>query len=158
MKKIILCISLLIITGCKQSIIESNYQTQDNAFYGILQIPSINMTYGFYDIDNKLNDVSKNVTLLYKNLENTFVLAAHSGTGDIAYFNDLRYISLKDIVYLKFKDKTLEYEVVNIKSEKKTGKISISSNNNLLILTTCDQEIKGNQLIIEANIKKNERM
>ena len=49
--------------------------------------------------------------------------------------------------------KILKYEIINIKSEKKNGKIKIKNKENQLILTTCDQIKKGNQLIIEANLK-----
>ena len=91
--------------------------------------------------------------MINSNIENTYVLAAHSGSGNLAYFNDLKYLKKYDELYLKFKDKILKYEIVNIKSEKKNGKIKIKNKENQLILTTCDQIKKGNQLIIEANLK-----
>ena len=111
------------------------------------------MTYGFYDTQSKLNDVNKNVALIDSNIENTYILAAHSGSGNLAYFNDLKYLRKKDKIYLKFENKTLEYEVVNIRSNIKNGKIRIKNKENQLILTTCDQIKKGNQLIIEANLQ-----
>ena len=43
--------------------------------------------------------------------------------GNLAYFNDLKYLRKKDKIYLKFENKTLEYEVVNIRSNIKNGKI-----------------------------------
>ena len=73
--------------------------------------------------------------------------------GNLAYFNDLKYLRKKDKIYLKFENKTLEYEVVNIRSNIKNGKIRIKNKENQLILTTCDQIKKGNQLIIEANLQ-----
>ena len=153
MKKILLVFLLLLLMGCQKEKIENNVSLEKNNYYGYLIIPSLNMTYGFYDINNKLNDVDKNVTLINSNIENTFILAAHSGTGNLAYFNDLKYLEKDDEIYLKFKDKILKYEIVNIRSEKKNGKIKIKNKENQLILTTCDQVRKGNQLIIEANLK-----
>lgn len=153
MKKIWLVFLLLLLMGCKKEIIKDDISLDKSNYYGYLIIPTLNMTYGFYDINNKLNDVDKNVTLINSNIENTFILAAHSGTGNLAYFNDLKYLEKNDEIYLKFKDKILKYEIVNIRSEKKNGKIKIKNKENQLILTTCDQVRKGNQLIIEANLK-----
>lgn len=153
MKKIWLVFLLLLLMGCKKEIIKNDISLDKSNYYGYLIIPTLNMTYGFYDINNKLNDVDKNVTLINSNIENTYILAAHSGTGNLAYFNDLKYLEKNDKIYLKFKDKILKYEIVNIRSEKKNGKIKIKNKENQLILTTCDQVRKGNQLIIEANLK-----
>lgn len=153
MKKIWLVFLLLLLMGCKKEIIKDDISLDKSNYYGYLIIPTLNMTYGFYDINNKLNDVDKNVTLINSNIENTYILAAHSGTGNLAYFNDLKYLEKDDKIYLKFKDKILKYEIVNIRSEKKNGKIKIKNKENQLILTTCDQVRKGNQLIIEANLK-----
>ena len=155
MKKIFLFFILLLLVGCQKEIFENEVSLDKSKYYGYLIIPSIDMTYGFYDIHNKLNSVDKNVTLINANIKNTYVLAAHSGTGNLAYFNDLKYLKEFDVIYLKFNDKILEYEVINIKSEKKNGKIKVKNQENQLILTTCDQIRKGNQLIIEAKLKNN---
>ncbi len=153
MKKILLLLLLLLSSGCKKEIIENNGSFNKSNYYGFLIIPSLNITYGFYDIHNEFNNVDRNVTLINSNIENTYVLAAHSGMGNLAYFNDLKYLRKKDKIYLKFENKTLEYEVVNIRSNIKNGKIRIKNKENQLILTTCDQIKKGNQLIIEANLQ-----
>ena len=153
MKRILLLLLLLLSSGCKKEIIENNGSFNKSNYYGFLIIPSLNMTYGFYDTQSKLNDVNKNVALIDSNIENTYILAAHSGMGNLAYFNDLKYLRKKDKIYLKFENKTLEYEVVNIRSNIKIGKIRIKNKENQLILTTCDQIKKGNQLIIEANLQ-----
>lgn len=153
MKKILLVFLLLLLMGCQKEKIEDDVSLEKNNYYGYLIIPSLNITYGFYDIHNEFNNVDKNVTLINSNIENTYVLAAHSGMGNLAYFNDLKYLRKKDKIYLKFENKTLEYEVVNIRSNIKNGKIRIKNKENQLILTTCDQIKKGNQLIIEANLQ-----
>lgn len=152
MKRILLVILLFTISGCKQDIMKDTLNESINNYYGILIIPSLDMTYGFYDVDNELNDISKNVTLINSNIPNTYILAAHSGTGTNAYFEPLKFIKEADEIYLKFESKTLEYVVKSIRSEKKNGKISIKREENQVILTTCDQIKKGNQLIIEASL------
>ena len=84
------------------------------------------------------------------NIEETYLIAGHSGIGKKAYFNDLNKLKKDDDVYLKFKDKTIHYKVIAITSVIKTGEIEISNEGNLLYLTTCDQIIDGYQLIITA--------
>ena len=153
MKNILLVILLFSISGCKHDIKTDSLNEALNDYYGVLIIPSLDMTYGFYDLDNKLNNISKNVTLISSNIPNTYILAAHSGNGTNAYFESLKFLKESDEVYLKFKDKTLEYIVKNIRSETKNGKIRIKREENQVILTTCDQLKKGNQLIIEASLK-----
>ena len=153
MKKLAIIVLLLLTCGCQKNIIKNEVSNNNEKYYGYLIVPSINMTYGFYDIDNDLNNVDKNVTLLNSNIKNTYILAAHSGSGNLAYFNDLKYLRKKDKIYLKFENKTLEYEVVNIRSNIKNGKIRIKNKENQLILTTCDQIKKGNHLIIEGNLQ-----
>lgn len=152
MKKLAIIVLLLLTCGCQKNIIKNEVSINKEKYYGYLIVPSINMTYGFYDIDNDLNNVDKNVTLLNSNIKNTYILAAHSGTGYLAYFNDLRYLKKGNKIYLKFENNTNEYEIINIRSEPKTGKIKIKNEENQLILTTCDQIRKGNQLIIEATL------
>ena len=152
MKKLAIILLLLLTCGCQKNIIKNEVSNNNEKYYGYLIVPSINMIYGFYDIDNDLNNVDKNVTLLNSNIKNTYILAAHSGTGHLAYFNDLRYLKKGNKIHLKFENNTNEYEIINIRSEPKTGKIKIKNEENQLILTTCDQIRKGNQLIIEATL------
>lgn len=155
MKKVIILIIILFISGCSnESIILTNESTNydTSTCYGYLKIPSIDMYLGFYNTDSDLNDVSKNVTLIDTNIENTYLLVAHSGIGPLAYFNDLRYLDIDDDIYLEFKDRTNHYKVVNITSVKKTGTISIKNEENQLILSTCDQINKGYQLTIESEL------
>lgn len=153
---IIIVISLSIPLFINSSeIIKSSNSKLDSDYYGYISIPSIEMNLGFYNYDNPLNNVSKNVQLINTGVNNTYLLAAHSGIGNIAYFNDLSKLQLKDNIYLCIDGTNYTYEVVNIRRIPKTGKINISSEENMLYLTTCDQIVKGYQLIIECkNIEK----
>ena len=125
MKIVIIVFFCLLLCGCNyniEAIEESNYHEEIVNYYGVLIIPKINMYLGFYDVNNKNNDVNKNVMLINTNIKNTYLLAAHSGIGKLAYFNDLRY------------------------------KINIKMEENQVILTTCNQIRKGYQLIVEGNL------
>ena len=97
MKIVIIVFLSLLLCGCNyniEAIEESNYHEEIETYYGVLIIPKINMYLGFYDENNKNNDVNKNVMLINTNIKNTYLLAAHSGTGKLAYFNDLRYLDI----------------------------------------------------------------
>lgn len=119
-------------------------------YYGYIKIPSIDMNLGFYDYDNPLNDVALNVLWIKIPVSNSYLFAAHSGVGSIAYFNNLRYVSLNDDIYLEFKDKKIHYVVSDIYRIEKSGKINISKREGMIYLTTCDQIIDGYQLVIEG--------
>ena len=99
-------------------------------------------------------NVGENVTLIDTGINNTYLLAAHSGSGPLAYFNDLRYLSVGDKITLIIDGNIMNYEVVNIRNEIKNGKINIKNEENQVILTTCNQVKKGYQLIIEGSLIK----
>ena len=131
----------------------NNYNTyQKEEYYGYLIIPSININLGFYNYDNPLNDVSKNIELIKIPVKNSYLFAAHSGIGKIAYFNDLDKLKENDIIYLKFKDKSIKYKVTKVVRVKKNGSIEITNEENKIYLTTCDQIIEGYQLVVEGTI------
>lgn len=156
MKKIVLVILLVILAGCSKNEIDiDTYNNKDvTPYYGILLVPSIDMNLGFYEIGHKNNTVSKNVAMIESNIKNTYILAAHSGSGKLSYFNNLRYLSKGDDIYIKFRDKLNHYIISDIKKEVKNGSIHIPNKEDMLILTTCDQIKKGYQLIIIAYLDK----
>lgn len=160
-KTIILFILLIFLNGCSSNKVKDisvSLNTKESDFYtylGYLVIPKINMKLGFYDYESQLNDVNKNIELINTGISNTYLIAAHSGTGTLAYFNNLRYLEINDEIYLKFKNKTNKYKIKNISRKIKDGKIKISKEENQIILVTCDQIVKGYNLIIEGKLIKN---
>ena len=160
-KTVVLFILLIFLNGCSSNKVKDlsvSLNTKESDFYtylGYLVIPKINMKLGFYDYESKLNDVNKNIKLINTGISNTYLIAAHSGTGTLAYFNDLRYLEINDEIYLKFKNKTNKYKIKNISRKIKDGKIKISKEENQIILVTCDQIVKGYNLIIEGKLIKN---
>lgn len=155
MKKIFVIIIFLLLSGCGKNDEITNVSDEDNSdYYGYLIIPSISMNLGFYYYDDDKNNVNQNVTLIKSNIENTFILAAHSGHGYLAYFNDLRYLKVNDEIILKFKNQENHYRIKRIRNEIKDGSINILNEKNQVILTTCNQVKKGYQLIVEASLVK----
>lgn len=154
-KNIIIILLLMCLCGCNSDVVESKFVDVNNLkYYGYLVIPKVNMKLGFYNVDNEKNNVGENVTLIDTGINNTYLLAAHSGSGHLAYFNDLRYLSVGDKITLIIDGNIMNYEVVNIRNEIKNGKINIKNEKNQVILTTCNQVKKGYQLIIEGSLIK----
>ena len=102
--------------------------------------------------DNPLNDVESNIELIKIPVENSYLIAAHSGTGKKAYFNDLRLLDIGDDIYLDILREEKHYQVTNIYRTIKDGDISISNKSNMIYLTTCDQIFEGYQLVIEGTL------
>lgn len=154
-KNIIIILLLMCLCGCNSDVVESEFVDVNNLkYYGYLVIPKVNMKLGFYNVDNEKNNVGENVTLIDTGINNTYLLAAHSGSGPLAYFNDLRYLSVGDKITLIIDGNIMNYKVVNIRNEIKNGKINIKNEKNQVILTTCNQVKKGYQLIIEGSLIK----
>ena len=127
----------------------SSINEQDETI-GTLTIDKINLSRNIYNINSSHNNVEENVTILNDD-ENLIVLAAHSGPGYIAYFDDLDKLSLNDIINLTYKNKKLIYKITNIEEQAKDGTIEINkTNTKRLILTTCSKKDKTKQLVITA--------
>lgn len=123
-----------------------------------IMIPKIRLDQPIYKKESKQNNIEKNVTILKESAnieeEGTIILAAHSGVGDIAYFQQLDQLERGDVIWLQSNQKQ-EFQVVKIEVENKTGSIHISKRNKkTLILTTCMPNQKGKQLIVTAEKKE----
>lgn len=115
---------------------------------GTLTIDKLNLSKKIYNINSSHNNVEENVTILNDDM-NLIVLAAHSGPGYIAFFNDLDKLELNDTVNLTYNNKKLVYKVTNIEEQPKDGTIEINkTDKQRLILTTCSKKDKTKQLVV----------
>lgn len=115
---------------------------------GTLTIDKLNLSKNIYNINSSHNNVEENVTILNDDI-NLIVLAAHSGPGYIAFFNDLDKLELNDTVNLTYNNKNLVYKVINIEEQPKDGTIEINkTDKQRLILTTCSKKDKTKQLVV----------
>ena len=115
-----------------------------NEYIGYLIIPKINLTKGFLDRRSSENDVEKNIYIVdgstYPDVEKgNFIIAAHSGPGWQAFFNELYQLTIGDQIYVTYKGKKYTYQLTNIYKQEKTGKIAIYRNyeKSTLTLITC---------------------
>ena len=136
----------------KVNVSKVNNKTVD--YKAILSIPKIDLVGKIYDINSKLNDVSKNIQVIspstFPDVENSnLILASHSGNSKISYFKNLDKLILDDDVYLYYQDKKYEYKVKDIYNQEKDGEIEIIKNKNTdtLSLITCDKNDKRYQIV-----------
>ena len=136
------------ISNIEKNINTANYINNNEKIIGTLTIDKINLSQDIYNIKSSHNNVEENVTILNDD-NGLIVLAAHSGQGSIAYFNNLDQLNLNDTINLTYKNKKLTYKVTKIEDQVKDGTIEINkTNTKRLILTTCSKKDKNKQLVI----------
>lgn len=131
-----------------------------NDYIGYLTIPKINLTKGFLDMRSELNNIEQNITVIegssYPDKEKgNFIIAAHSGSGWKAFFNDLYKLSTGDIAVVSYKGKQYTYKIVNIYKQDKTGTIAIYRNydKTTLTLVTCTNFDSKTQTVYIAELQ-----
>lgn len=153
---------LLIIIGTFLSLTITNDTThiKRKEEIGYIIIPKINLKGPLYPINSKKNTIEKNIAILKESImpnENNsiLILAAHSGTGKIAYFEQLDQLTINDEIIIKYHNKNYIYQVKDIWEEKKNGFININKElKKQLVLTTCSPKKNNTQLIINCIIKE----
>lgn len=127
---------------------------------GKLIINKINIMNDLYNIESKKNNVEENVTILKGSIEpendnSIMFLAAHSGTGNLAYFKNLNQLEIDDEIILIYKNISYDYRVESIWESEKDGNIEVPKlEKKQLILTTCSPNKNNKQLIINCTIKE----
>lgn len=126
-------------------------------YIGYLEIPKINLKKGFLDINDKDNNVEKNIYVSpSSNYPDTdkgnLIIAGHSGTGWKAFFNDLYKLSTGDYVYVTYKGKKYTYKIDRIYKQNKSGKIAIYRDyeKTTLTLVTCTNNDSQTQTVYIA--------
>lgn len=149
---IILLTTFFLIKPSYKSFWEQNSKVENDGYVGYLIIEKINMNLGFYEIDDSRNNVNENIQVLSNSKKGSLFIAAHSGVGKVAYFNDLARLKLNDILKIKYFHNEYDYLVTDIYLELKDGDINVvkDKDESILILTTCSQIKKGYQLVIKA--------
>jgi len=134
------------------------YQKKEisKSYFAIISIPKINLTKELPHPNGKENNVDKNIEVLkpYKTPNKTgtnLILASHSGTSKVSYFNNIKELTNDDDIYIYYKNRKYHYKVIKKYEVIKNGKLNIitSSNETLLTMTTCSTN-KNKQLVIIA--------
>ena len=139
--------------------IKEEKETVTYNYIAVLEIPKINLKRGLLPINDKNNNVDKNVEILKNsdmpNVTNgTLALAGHSGNSRIAFFHKLYKLKENDQVYIYYQNEKYIYQVSKIEQQDKDGTISFTKTKDTteLILTTCDQQNKGKQIVVVAKL------
>ena len=141
----------------KQETIPITEVNNTNYYIGKLEIPKIGFSRGFVDKNSKDNNVDKNITVIKESSMpdvkgGNLIIAGHSGTGPLAFFNELYNLTKNDRVYVHYNNTKYIYKIVNIYKQKKIGKIKIyrSKSKTTLTLVTCTNNNKNTQTIYIA--------
>lgn len=155
-KKIYILLLFIIIVTTPLSIVKISNTKLNNNIFGMIIINKINLKEELFPINSIENTIERHVSILkdstYPEENNSLmIIAAHSGIGPIAYFQELDKLELSDEIILIIKNKKYIYKVKDIWEEKKNGYININKENKKqLILTTCSPNKEGYQLVINC--------
>lgn len=134
-------------------------QSQSNSYIGVLEIPKISFKRGFYDTYNINNNVNKNIQVIKdSNMPNVekgnLILAAHSGSGRVAFFKNIYKLNNNDEIFIYFNGKKYKYQVMDKYEVDKNGKVLIHRDKDItaLTLTTCSQTDKTKQIVVIAKL------
>ena len=115
-----------------------------NNYIAVLEIPKIKLRKGLYSKTSIENDVSQNIEILEEStmpdtVYSNLILAAHAGSGRIAYFKNLNKLSNGDIATIYYAGFKYDYRLINSYEIEKTGKANIIRNGQKknLTLITC---------------------
>lgn len=128
-------------------------------YFMTLDIPKIGLYKGLYEINNSKNNVNLNIEILKESdmpdvEKGNLILIGHSGSSEVAYFNDLDLLEIGDFIYIYYNYKTYIYNLVNIYDVEKTGQITIHRDNEqtVLVLITCKKYTDDKQTVYIANL------
>lgn len=128
-------------------------------YAGVLEIPKISLKRGFYNTDSKYNNIEHNVSMITGSSmpdvpNGNLMLMAHSGDAYISFFAYLYRLKIGDSAYVTYQGNKYRYQIVNIYTVPKTGKVAIYRNYNKTTLTliTCTKNDDTTQTIYIAEL------
>lgn len=132
----------------------STNQESYETYVGILEIPKINFSKGFYAKTSSLNNVKFNIKILdsssYPNeSKGNTIIIGHSGNYSNSYFGELYQLALGDTASIRYENKKYTYKIVNIYTDTKDGTVTIyrDETKTCLTLITCTKDDEGKQTI-----------
>ena len=132
-------------------------------YFGYLEIPKINLKKGLVPLNSSENTVSKNVQTIYPSDypdvdKGNLILAAHSGTSYISFFNELYKLNKGDNVYVWYNNYKYIYKITNIYTQPKNGRINIyrDYDKTTLTLITCTRNSKTTQTVYISELIRKE--
>ncbi len=128
-------------------------------YYGVIEIPRIELKRGFYNTDSKYNTIEKNVTMVKGSTmpdvdKGNLILMAHSGDSYISYFAYLYVLNVGDNVFITYNGVKYQYRIVNIYYVEKNGMVLITRDldKTCLTLITCTKDDDTSQTVYIAEL------
>lgn len=127
-------------------------------YTAILEIPNIKLKQGVVNTTKNYNSIKYAISVDknsdYPDKPGNFILYAHSGNSSIAYFKNLYKVNINDKIYVHYNGIKYEYSIINKYNIEKNGKAKIldSKKNHYITLITCNQEMKGYQIVLIGNL------
>ncbi len=125
-----------------------------DTYDAILEIPQIHLKKGIYQKNDKRNTISENVTIhqdsTYPTEEGSnVILMAHSGSGEIAFFNDLEKLNTDSLIEFYYQNTKYVYLIDHYYQIMKNGYATIDRDKTkkTITLITCSQKDKNKQLV-----------
>ena len=132
-----------------------------NDSFAQLIIPNLNINRPLYNINDKRNNVEKEVMVLETSnfSSGNIVLAAHSGEGYNAYFNSLDQLDEKMDIYILYQDYIYTYKLFCSDEVEKTGYVMVKTYTYpTLQLITCKKNSSTKQIVFTAKLMKKEKI
>ena len=133
----------------EEKIIDEKYN-----YIAVLEIPSISLSQGLVDINNKYNDINHNVEIMKESSmpdveRGNLILSGHNGNTNMSYFKDLYKINEDDFIYIYYQNKKYIYKYSYNYEVNKTGNINIIRDLNKTTITfiTCKNDSSDKQLV-----------
>ena len=127
-------------------------------YTAVLEIPSISLKRGVVDSTKNFKSINYAISVdknsNYPNENGNFILYAHSGNSNIAFFKNLINVNIKDDVYIFYNGIKYHYIVFDKYDIPKTGKAKILNTNTerYITLITCNQKRKGYQIVLVGKL------
>ena len=128
-------------------------------YVGVLEIPKISLKRGFYNTDSKYNNIEQNVSMITGSSmpdvpNGNLMLMAHSGDAYISFFAYLYRLKIGDSAYITYQGKRYKYQIANIYTVPKNGKVAVYRNYNKTTLTliTCTKNDDTTQTVYIAEL------
>lgn len=146
----------------EEKLIEEKENKKIIDYKAVLEIPSIKLKQGVVDSTKNFSSINYAISVdkksNYPDEMGNFILYAHSGNSNVAYFRNLNKVKINDTINVYFNGIKYKYIVSNIYDIEKTGKAGIIKTNNdkVITLITCNQNKEGYQTIVIGKIEKEE--
>lgn len=141
---------------------ETNNQSKNKnkqlEYTAVLEIPKINLKRGVVDSTKNFSSINYAISVdsnsNYPDDNGNFILYAHSGNSNIAFFHNINKLEKGDNIYVYYGGIKYYYKIIRKYNIEKTGKAKVIDlkDDKYITLITCNQQRNNYQIVIEGKI------